>query len=92
MNKIQEVLIKRFQSHRVIFWYDEKSEMSEQFEALNIDGVEKIHVQNNQFEVKYIINKQNPDSKFLLYFTEPKPANEENWLLDTELAHHVFET
>lgn len=92
MNKIQETLIKRFEKHRVIFWYDEKSEMSEQFEALDIDGVEKIHVQNNQFEVKYIINKQKPDTNFLLYFTGSKPHNEDNWLLDTEIANHVFET
>ncbi|NTU63961.1 MAG: SAM-dependent methyltransferase [Chloroflexi bacterium] len=28
---------------------------------LEIDGVEKIQVQDNEFEVKYLINKRNPD-------------------------------
>lgn len=92
MSKIQEALITRFDKHRVIFWYDEKKEFTEQYEELAIAGVEKMHVEGNEFEVKYIINKEKPESKFLLYFTTPKPLNEDNWLLDMELAHHVFHT
>ena len=92
MNKIEEALVKRFQTHRIIFWYDEKKELIEQFSELTIGGVEKIQVQGNEFEVKYIINKQVPKGKFLLYFNGEKPNNEENWLLDMELAHHVFRT
>ena len=92
MSKIEEALIKRFKDHRVIFWYDEKDELFEQFSELNIKGIDKIHVQGNEFEVKYIINKQQPKGKFLLYFNGEKPNNEENWLLDMELAHHVFRT
>jgi uncharacterized protein (TIGR02687 family) len=92
MNNIEEALSKRFKDHRVIFWYDEKEELLEQYQELQIPDVVKIHVLENEFEVKYIINKQNPDKKFLLYFTKEKPVNEENWLLDMELAHHVFHT
>lgn len=92
MSKIEEALLKRFENHRIIFWYDEKKELADQFEELNIDDVEKIKVQGNEFEIKYLINKQKPDNKFLLYFTGEKPANEDNWLLDMELAHHVFHT
>lgn len=92
MNKIQEALSKRFEAHRIIFWYDEKQELTEEFEELSIDGVEKIQVDGNEFEVKHIINKQKPETKFLLYFAASKPANDENWLLDMELAHHVFHT
>ena len=92
MSKIEEALIKRLDDHRVIFWYDEKAELQEQFDELDIDGLEKIQVEGNEFEVKYIINKQKPKGKFLLYFNGAKPANEENWLLDMELAHHVFHT
>ena len=92
MSKVKEVLLKRFESHRIIFWYDEKKELTEQYDDLDIDGVDKIHVQSNEFEVKYRISKQSPNNKFLLYFTDEKPLNEENWLLDLELAHHVFHT
>ena len=92
MNKITEALNKRFQEHRIIFWYDEKEELHEQFNELQIADVNKIHVQGNEFEVKHIINKQLPKAKFLLYLTGTKVSNEENWLLDMELAHHVFHT
>ncbi len=92
MNRIEEALIQRFEDHRIIFWYDEKEELIDQFNEIDISKVEKIHVQGNEFEVKYLINKVNPESKFLLYFTGAKPTNEENWLLDMELAHHVFHT
>lgn len=92
MNKIAEALIKLFNKHRIIFWYDEKDELNEQFNEVLLDDVTKIHVQGNEFAVKHIINKQNPTSKFLLYFTGEKPTNEDNWLLDMELAHQVFHT
>jgi putative component of toxin-antitoxin plasmid stabilization module len=47
----------------------------------------------NEFEVKYrvYLNKHQRIS-FLLVFTGDKAANEDNWLLDIELAHHVFRT
>ena len=92
MSKVQEALLKRFERHRIIFWYDEKKELTEQFQELSIDGVEKIQVEGNEFSIKNLINKQKPKDKFLLYFEGPKPANEENWLLDMELAHHIFHT
>ena len=92
MSKVKEALLKRFESHRIIFWYDEKKELTEQYEDLAIDEVDKIHVQGNEFEVKYRITKQEPNNKFLLYFAGKKLVNEENWLLDLELAHHVFHT
>lgn len=92
MNKVTEALIKLFNKHRIIFWYDEKEELTEQYKEVLLDDVTKIHVQGNEFAVKHIINKQKPTDKFLLYFTGVKPSNEENWLLDMELAHHVFHT
>ncbi|MGQ1787993.1 BREX-1 system phosphatase PglZ type A [Saccharicrinis sp. GN24d3] len=92
MNNISQALIKQFQNHRIVFWYDEKVELTQQFNELDMDGVEKVHVQGNEFEVKHLVVKQHPNKKFLLYFTSPKPLNEENWLLDLELAYHVFHT
>jgi uncharacterized protein (TIGR02687 family) len=92
MSKIQEALVKQFEKHRIVFWYDEKEELAGEYQEVSLDGVEKIHVDGNQFEVKYIIHKQQPETKFLLYFSSKKPANEENWLLDIELANHVLHT
>src|SRR5690606_31154828 len=92
MNKIEEALIKLFGKHRIIFWYDENNELTEQYNELTLEGVKKIHVQGNEFEVKHILVKQFPAEKFLLYFNTKRPVNEENWLLDLELAHYLFQT
>lgn len=92
MNKIEEALIKRFKDHRIVFWYDAKQELIEQFNDLELDGIQKIQVDQNEFEVKHIIIKQQPKVKFLLYFNRAKPLDEDNWLLDIELAYHLFHT
>lgn len=92
MNKIEEALQHKFQENRIIFWYDEKEEFKEQFDDLKLPDFHKFHVVNNHFEIKYLVHKAQPKDKFLLYFTGPRPGNEENWLLDLELAHHVFHT
>ena len=92
MGKIKEALQKRFQDHRVIFWYDGKNEFQEEFKELKIPSVNQIKVEGNEFELKYQIYKETPEQKFLLYIPYEKPANEENWLLDVELAFHVFHT
>jgi len=92
MSRVEEALVKRFTEHRIIFWYDEKNELGVEYAALELPGVEKLHVQGNEFAVKYITHKEKPEAKFLLYFNKPKPHNEDNWLLDMELAHYVFHT
>ncbi|MBT5530404.1 MAG: BREX-1 system phosphatase PglZ type A, partial [Cytophagia bacterium] len=92
MNEFRAALLKKFQDHRVVFWYDEKNELREQFDELDISGIEKIHVTGNEFQVKYQVNVTNPKTQHLLYFSAPKPANEENWLLDMELMHTIFHT
>jgi uncharacterized protein (TIGR02687 family) len=92
MNKINEALKKRFEEHRIIFWYDGRQEFTDIWDELELPGVETIAVNNNEFEAKHIITRQKPDTKFLLYFQTARPANEDNWLLDQELAHHVFHT
>lgn len=92
MNKIEEGLNRLFEDHRVIFWYDEKAEFKADFENLQLEGVKKICLEHNPFEIKYLINKLQPESKFLLYFNYSQPSPEDNWLLDMELAYHVFQT
>ena len=58
MSKIEESLSNLFQKHRIILWYDESRSLIEEFEALSLPGVEKITVQNNEFEVKHLIYRQ----------------------------------
>jgi len=92
MSKIEEALSKLFDKHRIIFWYDEAEQLKDEFDELVLTGVEKIIVKNNEFYVKHLAIKEKPCSKFLLYFPQIKPNNTDNWLLDIELAHYVFQT
>ena len=35
MDKINNALLKLFEKHRSVFWYDEKKELRDSFETLN---------------------------------------------------------
>ena len=92
MSKIIESLNKLFDKHRIVFWYDEKEEMQEQFDELMLDDVEKLSVDGNEFEVKYKVVKEAPDTKFLLYIPGARKSYTDNWLFDLELTYTVFHT
>lgn len=92
MNKIQQALDKLFEKHRIVFWYDVKKELRADYDALELAGVEKIELTNNEFGVKYRILREQPDNQFLIYREGPQPADMDNWLLDVQLAHVDFRT
>lgn len=91
-SKITQALARQFEKHRIIFWYDSERELRDEYEALQLDGVEKVELQNNEFGVKYRILRQQPQQKFLLYHEGPPPVERDNWLLDVLLAHGEFRT
>lgn len=92
MNKIKEALIKILDRHRIVFWYDAKKELRNDFETLDIPSVEKIELNNNEFGVKHRILREQPKQKFLLYHEGPQPDDLDNWLLDVQLAYGEFRT
>jgi uncharacterized protein (TIGR02687 family) len=91
-NRIAQALTKLFDRHRIVFWYDAKQELRDDFEALALPGVEKLELTNNEYGVKYKILREQPQQKFLLYREGPQPADLDNWLLDVQLAHGEFRT
>ena len=92
MNKIQQSIQQLLQKHRILLWYDAEQSFTEEFEELTLDGADKLEVNGNEFETKVQVLHEQPDHKFLLYLPKEKPADDENWLLDIELAHHVYHT
>ncbi|MEZ5874849.1 MAG: hypothetical protein R3D30_08445 [Hyphomicrobiales bacterium] len=90
--RIAKGLEAQFDKHRIVFWYDPAHEFRQAFEALTLDGVEKIEVANTEFAVKYRVLREEPKRRFLLYREGPRPADIDNWLLDVELAHGVFKS
>jgi uncharacterized protein (TIGR02687 family) len=92
-DKIAQSLTAQFAKHRIVFWYDTERDMREEFERLDLEGVTKVEIDNNEFGLKHRILRKEPDTLFLIYKHGPKPANMiDNWLLDVELAHTEFRT
>lgn len=91
-NQIAQALNKLFGRYRIVFWYDAKQELYDDFIGLQLDGVEKIELTNNEFGVKYRILRELPEDKFLVYRKGPRPDDIENWLLDVQLAYAEFRT
>ncbi len=92
MSNLQAPLAKLFKKHRIIFWYDADRELRADFEALELPDAQKIELDNNEFEVKYRILREEPEACFLLYHEGPQPADLDNWLLDVLLSYGEFRT
>ena len=94
MTNIAKALAKQFEKHRIVFWYNEKNQahIQSEYDAVQLPDVTKVHVQGNEFAIKYRVEKTEPGTQFLLYFTEARPVYADNWLLDLELAYYVFHT
>ncbi|WP_299733362.1 BREX-1 system phosphatase PglZ type A [uncultured Endozoicomonas sp.] len=92
MSKIQEALQKRFQTHRIVFWYDAQKELRQDFETVDLPGVEKVELRDNEFALKYRLLRSEPEQKFLLYREGSEPGYRDNWLLDVQLANNEFRT
>lgn len=89
-NRIAASLRQLFEENRLVFWYDVDRDMRAEFDALNLPGVTKLEIANNEFGLKYRILRQEPKGKFLLFKDGPEPEMADNWLLDLQLASLVF--
>ena len=90
--KVSGALEKLFEQHRLVFWYDDKAEMTGLFESLDVPEVVKVVLENNEFTLKHRFLIEEPTQKFLIYQAKPKPEDNENWLLDLLLSNYEFRT
>lgn len=91
MTKIEQIIIKQFEKHRILFWYDPEQEFRDEYWAVQLpDDCEKIEVVHNEFGVKHRMLIKEPDKKFLLYFAYAEPCHQENWLLDLQLSEGML--
>jgi hypothetical protein len=90
--RIAQALTKLFDRYRIVFWYDAKQELRDDFETLQLPFIEKLELTNNEYGLKYRILGEEPEQKFLLYREGPPPADLDNWLLDVQLSHGEFRT
>src|SRR5688572_22723352 len=86
--RIQSALQNEFERKRIVFWYDADSDWLPEFDAISLDGVAKLRVENDELAVKHRVTREAPGQKFLLYFPKhARPADTDNWLLDLLLAY-----
>lgn len=90
MTRIQQSLTHLFEHHRLVFWYDDKAELKDEFNTLDIPKVHKLTIDNNEFAVKLEVVKTHPKTNYLIYSPAPKPDDNDNWLLDLVLSHTEF--
>src|SRR5690625_5387035 len=92
MSKIKQSIESLLQKHRILLWYDAEEAFTEEYKTLELSNAKKLTVNGNEWQTKVQVLHEESDQKFLLYLPKEKPADEENWLLDIELAHHVYHT
>lgn len=89
-DRIAASLRRMFEEQRIVFWYDTARDMRAAFEALDLPGVTKLEIANNEFGLKRRILRQEPGERFLLFKDGPEPPMADNWLLDVQLGTAVF--
>lgn len=93
---LEESLNKEFtdgKKRNIVFWYDSESEFADEIGELVLENTKIIHLDNNNsFNIKYLIEKEDLISNYLIYSPNPKPSPRENWLLDIEKYSEEFST
>jgi len=90
MIDIQQRLKTIFQKERLVFWYDDNEALKNEFEAIDLDDVTKLEIDNNEFGIKRQLLSLQPNDKFLIYSPTKAPQDEDNWLLDLNIANYMF--
>ena len=89
--KITKALDYHFQNHRLIFWYDDGGKEYDIYTNYSPQNeVIKFELDRNEFHLKYLLLKEHPDKKVLIYSSSAKPQDTENWLLDLNLSNFIF--
>ena len=68
---------------RVVFWMDPKREFEDSIDQIDIEDVEVLKWNgHNSFKIKYTIEYESKESRFLIYVPGNMPPDEENILAD----------
>jgi uncharacterized protein (TIGR02687 family) len=92
--QVNDALDKLFQEERIVFWNDPDREFVDYLTGQlfsPIAGVKVIRLdQTGAMEAKLRIERDEPDSKFLIYSPEDEPEYEDDWLLNIRLYSRSF--
>ena len=90
LSQIVRALDRHFARHRIVVWSDPAGQFAQDFADLAVTGVVTVELASNELAVKYLVLREEPKQKFLIYRPGPVPADRDNWLLDIELSHVLF--
>lgn len=76
--------------HRIVFWYDETKDFFDDIKNDQITGVRIVIFENNEFAIKHLLEVEDKESKFLVYFPCARPQDKDNWLLDILLYSEEY--
>lgn len=77
-------------AHRLIFWFDPDAEFEDALPLLKLDA-EIIRLDNSSaLEIKWRLEREDTESRFLLYSPAAPCAEEDDWLLDMRLYSATF--
>lgn len=79
------------ENRKLIFWYDANAEFADDVDSMALENAELLRLEpDNQFAVKYRLERQDTKTNFLIYAPFPKPDIRENHLADTLLYSKEF--
>jgi uncharacterized protein (TIGR02687 family) len=93
LNQIHTALNRLFneEGQRIVFWNDPDQEFSTTVPHLELDGVTTLRLDEvGALEAKIRLEREEPNSKFLLYAPTEEPDYEDDWLLDIRLYSRSF--
>ena len=92
-DRLHEALTRIYQDEhaRLVFWNDPQAEFSDVLDSLQLDDVQLIRLnQTGGLETKLRIERDEPQSRFLLYSPTEEPEYEDDVLLDVRLYSRNF--
>ena len=78
MSKIAEGLLRLFDKHRIVLWYDALGDFTKEFNDVELPNVIKCEIVKNEFALKYRMLIVEPKSRFLLYGKYDQPNADYN--------------
>ncbi len=86
LKQITDKLNNEFASdiRKLVFWYDANAEFEEDIDSMELENAKILHLEkDNQFYIKYFLEREDTNTNYLIYAPFAKPPIEENHLADT---------
>ena len=78
-------------SRRIVFWYDDNGDFAEDVDAIELSGAKLLKLEPNaMFQTKYILERQDTETNYLVYAPFPKPDVHNHALEDIYLYSKHF--